>query len=106
MSAPGATADRLQTAELETTETEWGVAYERGGIYDVTLCESELAARQLQAASGGKWPAERSKPTTPMRGPRSNSRRPCRRARASRNGGKRWARCRQGRDRQHARRCW
>jgi hypothetical protein len=33
------------------TKTEWGVAYERGQI---TACESEQAARQLQAASGGE----------------------------------------------------
>jgi hypothetical protein len=35
----------------EMTKTEWGVAYERGQI---TACESEQAARQLQAASGGE----------------------------------------------------
>jgi hypothetical protein len=35
----------------ETARTEWGVADERGGI---TACESEQAARQLQAASGGE----------------------------------------------------
>ena len=35
----------------EMAKTEWGVAYERGGI---TACESERAARQLQAASGGE----------------------------------------------------
>jgi hypothetical protein len=35
----------------EMAKTEWGVAYERGGI---TACESEQAARQLQAASGGE----------------------------------------------------
>ena len=32
-------------------KTEWGVANERGQI---TACESEQAARQLQAASGGE----------------------------------------------------
>lgn len=35
----------------EMAKIEWGVAYERGGI---TACESEQAARQLQAASGGE----------------------------------------------------
>jgi len=37
-----------------TAETEWGVAHERGGVYDVTLCASEEAAHELQAASGGE----------------------------------------------------
>ena len=35
----------------ELAKTEWGVAYERGRI---TACESEQAARQLQAATGGE----------------------------------------------------
>ena len=35
----------------ERAKTEWGVAYERGGI---TACESEQAARQVQAVSGGE----------------------------------------------------
>jgi hypothetical protein len=35
----------------EMAKTEWGVADERGQI---TACESEQAARQLQAASGGE----------------------------------------------------
>jgi hypothetical protein len=35
----------------EMAKIEWGVVYERGGI---TACESEQAARQLQAASGGE----------------------------------------------------
>jgi hypothetical protein len=35
----------------EMAKTEWGVADERGQI---TTCESEQAARQLQAASGGE----------------------------------------------------
>ncbi len=35
----------------EVAKTEWGVANERGQI---TACESEQAARQLQAASGGE----------------------------------------------------
>jgi hypothetical protein len=35
----------------EMVKTEWGVTYGWGGI---TACESEQAARQLQAASGGE----------------------------------------------------
>ena len=35
----------------EMAKTEWGVADERG---EITACESEQAARQLQAASGGE----------------------------------------------------
>jgi hypothetical protein len=37
MSASGVTADRLQTAELETTETERGVAYKQD--YDDKLID-------------------------------------------------------------------
>lgn len=51
---PGANFDReadVRNRIRETAKTEWGVAYEQGGI---TACESEQAARQLQAASGGE----------------------------------------------------
>ncbi len=44
-------ADPIEAPICEMAKTEWGVAYERGGI---TACESEQAARQLQAASGGE----------------------------------------------------
>ena len=44
-------ADPIEARICEMAKTEWGVAYERGGI---TACESEQAARQLQAASGGE----------------------------------------------------
>jgi hypothetical protein len=44
-------ADRIEVRIFEMVKTEWGVAYERGRI---TACESEQAARQLQAASGGE----------------------------------------------------
>jgi hypothetical protein len=44
-------ADQIEVHIIEMVKTEWGVAYERGGI---TACESEQAARQLQAASGGE----------------------------------------------------
>lgn len=44
-------ADRIEVRIFEMVKTEWGVAYERGGI---TACESERAARQLQATSGGE----------------------------------------------------
>lgn len=44
-------ADPIEARICEMVETEWGVAYERRGI---TACESEQAARQLQAASGGE----------------------------------------------------
>jgi hypothetical protein len=40
-----------RTPIREMAKTEWGVANERGGI---TACESERAARQLHAASGGE----------------------------------------------------
>ena len=43
-------ADPIAVGICEMVKTEWGVADERGGI---TACESEQAARQLQAASGG-----------------------------------------------------
>jgi hypothetical protein len=44
-------ADPIEARIRELAKTEWGVAYERGRI---TACESEQAARQLQAASGGE----------------------------------------------------
>lgn len=44
-------ADPIKARICEMAKTEWGVAYERGGI---TACESEQAARQLQATSGGE----------------------------------------------------
>jgi hypothetical protein len=44
-------ADRIEVRIFEIVKTEWGVAYEQGGIM---ACESEQAARQLQAASGGE----------------------------------------------------
>jgi hypothetical protein len=44
-------ADPIEACICELARTEWGVAYEQGRI---TACESEQAARQLQAASGGE----------------------------------------------------
>lgn len=44
-------ADPIEAHICEPARTEWGVAYARGRI---TACESEQAARQLQAASGGE----------------------------------------------------
>jgi hypothetical protein len=44
-------ADPIEAPICEMAKTEWGVAHERSGI---TACESEQAARQLQAASGGE----------------------------------------------------
>jgi len=44
-------ADPIEARICEMAKTEWGVAYERG---EITACESEQAARQLQAASGGE----------------------------------------------------
>ena len=44
-------ADPIEVRIFEMVKTEWGVAYEQGGIM---ACESEQAARQLQAASGGE----------------------------------------------------
>jgi hypothetical protein len=44
-------ADPVEARIRELAMTEWGVADERGQI---TVCESEQAARQLQAASGGE----------------------------------------------------
>ena len=44
-------AGPIEARICEMVKIEWGVAYERGGI---TACESERAARQLQASSGGE----------------------------------------------------
>jgi hypothetical protein len=44
-------ADPIKVRIRELAKTEWGVASERGRI---TVCESEQAARQLQAACGGE----------------------------------------------------
>lgn len=44
-------ADPIEARIREQAKTEWGVADERGRI---TACESEQAARQLQAACGGE----------------------------------------------------
>ena len=49
-------ADRIVVRIFEMVKTEWGVSYERGGI---TACESERAARQLQAATGGELVSRR-----------------------------------------------
>jgi hypothetical protein len=43
--------DPIDDRIRELVKTEWGVAYERGRV---TACESEQAARKLQAASGGE----------------------------------------------------
>ena len=42
-------ADRLAEFRPRLARTEWGVRHE----WDVTACESEQAARQLQADEGG-----------------------------------------------------
>lgn len=52
MAAPSTTT----TPQLSEPSTEWGVMYGRGRI---TACESELAARQLQADSGGELACRR-----------------------------------------------
>jgi hypothetical protein len=53
-STPDANSDHeadSRNRSREMAKAEWGVADERGGI---AACESEQAARQLQAASGGE----------------------------------------------------
>jgi len=44
-------ADPVEACIRQLAKTEWGVADERGRV---TVCESEQAARQLQAACGGE----------------------------------------------------
>lgn len=51
--SPGNLPQHSEQSETETI-TEWGVADERGWFYGVTPCESEEAARQHQAISGGE----------------------------------------------------